>query len=111
MQQNILIKNLDEISTGHISIKKPIPALVEHNLIKHIAKINNIDINTGLEISGPPSEFQLLLIEVKDFFFRFIRNNLLLIILLLFVIIGLYYRYHTVKNKKKQSKYSKHKYL
>jgi len=86
---------------GTPSVKTPIPSLVEKGLIKHIAKHNNIDFNTGNELPSPPTEFQLLCYEVKDSIIRFIRNNWLLLSLLLIIIICLYNRYNTVKRRKK----------
>ena len=81
MDRNIL-KNMNDNPIARISVKKPIPLLVEKGLMMHIAKINNIDVNTGNEIYKP-TEFQLLLHEIKDTTIRCIRNNWLFFLLLL----------------------------
>jgi len=105
MDSNIL-KNISNNNVAIVSIKKPIPSLVERGLVKQIAKINDIDVNTEIQMNRP-SEFQLLLYEIKDSTLRCIRNNWLFFILLLIIIIYLYRRYHEVKRKKRALK-SKH---
>jgi hypothetical protein len=86
---------------SNILVKSQIPLLVEKGVLKHIAKINNIDINTGNVIPGPPTEFQLLIYEIKDSTLKCIRNNWLFFVILLIVIFYLYNRYHEVKRRKK----------
>ncbi len=102
-----LIKNINTNPIAIISVRKPIPSLVEKGLVRHIAKINNIDVNTG-DIIYKPSEFQLLLNDIKDTIISCIRNNLLFILLLLIISIYLYRRYHEVKRQKKQLNKNKH---
>jgi hypothetical protein len=106
MDRNIL-KNMNDNPIARISVKKPIPLLVEKGLMMHIAKINNIDVNTGNEIYKP-TEFQLLLHEIKDTTIRCIRNNWLFFLLLLILCIYLYRRYHEVKRRKRQLNKIKH---
>ena len=96
-----LVNDIQKSPIGQFSVRKPIPCLVDKGLIKYIAKINNIDVNTGNVIQGPPSEFQLLCRDIKNLIIRFIRHNLLLIVLLIIIIVLLYYRYLNVKKRKK----------
>jgi len=94
--------NIESIGIAQFSVRKPIPPLIERGLMKHIAKINNIDINTGNELPGPPSEFQLLCSEIKNSIIRCMRDNWLLITIIIIIVVMLYYRYHTVKRRKRQ---------
>lgn len=86
-------------------VKTNIPLLVKPQLIMKIAKINNKNFRTGEmlpELLKPPSEFQLLLNDIKNTTLKFIRENWLLLLLLLSIILSLYYRYIEVKKIKKQ---------
>jgi len=96
------LKKMELIGTSQFAVRKSIPPLVERGLIKHIAKINNIDMHTGNELAKPPSEFQLLCSEIKNSTLRCVRENWIFITILIIISIMLYYRYQTVKRRKKQ---------
>jgi hypothetical protein len=82
-------------------IKKNSPNLIDFQLMKKIAKINNIDVNTGVSLDKP-TEFQLLCEEVKNCTLSCIRRNWLVILTTSIILYCLYRRYHTVKEIKLQ---------
>jgi hypothetical protein len=84
-------------------VKSSIPTLVDKQLAMKIAKMNNIDYNTGKllpEPPKPPTQFELLCVDIKESFFAFVRANILFIIMILLLIIFLIYRYYQVKKRK-----------
>jgi hypothetical protein len=86
-------------------VKKNQPNLIDYQLTKKLARINNINIKTGGLLNEPkvePNQLTLLLSDIKQCIFQTLRNNWLLIISLLVISYYLYIRYHTVKELKLQ---------
>jgi len=113
VKNNIIPSDLEMLMPSNGNIIKNIPSLVEQNLIKRIAKINNVNFKTG--IRNPeiimPSQYELLCQDIKNTTIQIIHNNLLFIILLLIIIIGLTYRYYCVKHMKHINKLKEEAYL
>ena len=84
-------------------VKKNQPNLIDHQLAKKLARINNIDIKTGGLLNEPePNQFNLLLSDIKNCVLSTLRKNWLLIITLIIITYYLYQRYQTVKEIKLQ---------
>lgn len=84
-------------------VKTSVPPLVDKNFLMKIAKMNNVDYITGKSLPEPPkppSQFELLCIDLKESFFSFIRANILLIVTVILISIFLVYRYYQVKKRK-----------
>ena len=113
IKNNIIPSDLEMRIPSNNNIIKNIPSLVEQNLIKKIAKINNINFKTGIknEIPIEPSQYELLCKDIKDTIIQIIRNNLLFIILIIILSIGLTYRYYSVKNIKEENRLKEQAYL
>lgn len=82
-------------------VKKNVPSLIEQNIIKGIAKHNNIDYKTGIPLkSVEQSRFSIICKDIRDDIFCFFKNNLLLFSIIFIVVCVLYYRYTVVKKEK-----------
>jgi hypothetical protein len=84
-------------------VKTSVPSLVDKQLAMKIAKLNNIDYNTGISLPEPPkppSQFELLCGDIKESIFLFIRKNIMLILFFMGIFILLTIRYFQVKRQK-----------
>lgn len=84
-------------------VKKNQPNLIDYQLTKKLARINNIDIKTGGLLNEPaPNQFNLLITDIKNYSICTLRANWLLIISLILIVYYLYVRYHSVRVMKLQ---------
>lgn len=82
-------------------VKKNIPTLIDSQLVKKIARLNNVDYKTGMPLETPVyTHFKLVCSNIKRSFLLLMINNWLLIILIIIISVFLYKRYHAVKAEK-----------
>lgn len=89
-------------------IKKDPIKLVDYTLLKHVAKINDIDIKTGNSLDVKDN-INLLYNDIKICLLSIIRTQWYLILFILIISYYLYKRYNTVKELKSQQKKKKPK--
>ena len=85
-------------------VKTSIPSLVDKQLAMKIAKLNNIDYTTGIalpEPPKPPTQFELLCIDIKESIILFIRKNIFAIVIVIIIVVLLTMRYNQVQKEKK----------
>jgi hypothetical protein len=93
-------------------VKTSVPSLVDKQLAMKIAKLNNIDYNTGIVLPEPPippSQFELLCGDIKESIFLFIRKHIMMILIITGIVILLTIRYFQVKREKKEKEKEKEK--
>jgi len=87
-----------------ISIPKTNIQLIEPDVLYKASIRNGYDIINKTHIPKPPSEFQLLCIDIKNTVMQFIRQNWLIIFCILILLYFFYSRYYTYSKMKEERK-------